>query len=273
MKFRVQYMGIILLVVIITVMFNPIGLPISVSKETRDFYDRLLKLKEGETVLWAFENAVIGAYTEKKTAMRAVAQTIAKQRANIVWVSFYPHTPTQLLEFIQYSGLEKPPFNYKYGENMVVMPYLAGEETAMAAIAASLKATYSTDIKGTPLANIPLLKKIDKITDFDLVLIQFGVFTFAEMFMRQWPAKYNIQVISMCTYSVIASYYGSYVIGDLDLVRGNAEFERLTGILGEEIVYMDIRNINCGITLALIAFGNIALYWSRVKKVPAEAKK
>jgi len=266
-------MGIILLVVIVTVMFNPVGLPISVSQQTQDFYNRLIKLKEGETVLWGFEGAVIGAYTEKKTAMRAVAQTIAKQKANIVWVSFYPHNPGQLLAFIEYSGLTKPPFNYKYGENIVIMPFLPGEETAMAAIAAGLKATFSTDVKGISIGDIPLLKKVDKITDFNLVLIQFGIFTYAEMFMRQWPAKYGIQVISMCTYSVVAAYYGTYVIGDLDLVRGNAEFEKLTGILGEDIVYMDIRNINCGITLALIAFGNIALYWSKVKKVPAEAKK
>ena len=266
MKFTVKHMGIILLIVIVVVMFNPVGLPISVSRETKDFYNRIMSLKPGDTVLWGFENAVIGSYTEKKTAMRAVAQTIAKQKANIVWVSFYPHTPTQLLEFVEYSGLTKPPFNYKYGENLVVMPFLAGEETAMAAIAASLKGTYATDAKGTPVGNIPLLKKIDKITDFNLVLIEFGIFTFSDMFMRQWPAKYNIQVISMSTYSVVASYYGSYVVGDLDLVRGNAEFEKLTGILGEEIVYMDIRNINCGITLALVAIGNIALYWSRVKK-------
>ena len=54
-------------------------------------------------------------------------------------------------------------------------------------------------------------------------------------------------------------------------VKDNAEFESLTGITGEHLMFMDVKNINVAIVITAVAISNIYIYRERMRKVPAKA--
>jgi hypothetical protein len=80
------------------------------------------------------------------------------------------------------------------------------------------------------------------------------------MFIRQWPVKYGIRTIGFATYVNVAYVYGEHVHGCISELRGEAEFELLTGFLGEEVAKMDARNLQFYLLFVFIIWGAAATY-------------
>jgi hypothetical protein len=152
-----------------------------------------------------------------------------------------------------------------YGEDYVFLPYSAGEEVAWAAFAADIHGFFAADAYGTPLSQIPILDDVRTMADVDLAIVRYGIFTWGEMFFRQWSAKYGVDTLAMAAFSTLASFYGSkeeggLVQGNLDLSRGWAEYEFLRKYPGEHFIILDVRNVTTTLTIAMVIVGNVS-YW------------
>jgi len=103
--------------------------------------------------------------------------------------------------------------------------------------------------------------------------INAGSFTFIDMFVRQWPAAYDVPSINIYVYSTVAPYYPRFVQGALDGSRGGAEYEVLTKYPGAELIKLNARNLQGLWVLVTIVIGNIAFFGARSKKILAEGQK
>jgi len=148
----------------------------------------------------------------------------------------------------------------------VFLPYSAGEEMAWAAFAADIHGFYKTDVYGKPLAELPMMANLRSMRDVNLCVVQYGIFTWGEMFMRQWPAKYGVDMICMALFSTLQAWYGTYVKGNLDLDLGFAEYQSLTKNPGEHILRMEARNVNSTMIIALVLIGTVVYWISRPAK-------
>lgn len=261
-RFRREWGGIIIVAFAFIVLVYPLGLPMTIGPLTKDYYNTIESLAGGSVVEFSTEQALSG-YVGRRDVLRATIYHLAQKKAKLLFHSYGEQTPLIWEAMRKYTNFEAM-YGYKYGEDFVIFPFLAGQEIALATVAADMY-SIPTDIYGTPTGNIPMMKNIRTAHDVDLI-IEIGGWNWAEFVVRQWPAKYGMKMIDMSYYAYIAAYYGKYVFGVLDLTCGGAEYELLTGYKGEEIAKMDIMNLGSLFVMVLIVWGTIEYIVGRTGK-------
>lgn len=265
-------LGVVMIVLCLTPMFVPIAIPMSISPQTKDFYNEILKRPKGDVVVIAYDLA-LPAPRASSTYNVAILDFLCKQGLRIIMISFGTQSAQAWNAYMTYVQPDKK-YGYVYGRDWVILPYLAGEETAMAAIAANLR-IFTKDNFGNTIADLPIMQGINTMNDITLAIVTAGTFTIMDAIVRQWPTSNpNVRLITYYTHATVAPYYGKQVFGDLDWYRGYAEFEYLTGFQGEELVTLTARNLLVGAVLVIVIVGNIFYHRDRLSKsrVPAKAE-
>ena len=261
---------IILIVTCIPIIF-PIGLPIPVSSQTIDFRKVIDALPPGSVVAFGFQMSNIGQIPQYGPGYQVITKYLASRNLKVVYVCVSDVSPLTVEDVIKSSGVEAT-YGWKRGEDYVITPYIAGEETALAFFASDVQGTVAADYYGTPASQIPLMRGLKTLADFQLAIASYGTFTFADMFARQWTGKYpSVPLIVFGMFGTVAAYYPSLVRGVLDLDRGGAEFEVLTRLAGAYSSRMDARNFFGFALVILMLAGNIAYHQTvgRRKRVGA----
>lgn len=268
-KFRMTHrqMAILTSSLCLISIFVMVPIPMVIGPITLDFYKEIEKLPPGSVVAWA-QNCAFGTYMTKRDAYRAVIYHCFDRKLKTILYSFDPDAPQLNAAVMVYSNVEKK-YGAKYGEDYVIFPFLAGEETAMAAVASDTR-VLKTDLYGNDIEKLPLMKNVRTMKDIALTVNDAGSFTFVEMWIRQWPAKYGNRAIGTMVFATVAPVYGVYVHGYLDGVRGYAEYEKLTGYLGDHLMKMNARNLQGLAVFIAVGLGNIS--WAIAKYRKREVK-
>jgi len=268
-KFRITHRQIAIMdgsLALITI-FLMVPIPMIIGPITMDFYNEIQKLPPGSVIAWA-QNCAFGTYMTKKDGYRAVVYSIFDRGLKLILYSFDPDAPQLNAAVMAYCNVEKK-YGAKYGVDYVIFPFLAGEETAMAAVATDTR-VLKTDLFGNDIESLPLMKNVRSMRDIPLTIMDAGSFTFAEMWARQWPAKYGNRALNAYIFATTAAVYGVYVHGCLDGVRGYAEYEKLTGYLGDHLIKMNARNLQGLAVFIVVGLGNIS--WAIAKYRKREVK-
>ena len=127
-----------------------------------------------------------------------------------------------------------------------------------------MRVTGNDLIEGRPLEEFPIMEGIYTMDDIPLTWNDAGSFTFCEMWIRQWPAAYGNRGVGTMVFATAAPVYGIYVHGYLDGTRGYAEYQKLTGYLGDHLQKMDMRNAQGIGIITIVLLGNVT-YFARKK--------
>lgn len=242
-----------------------LGLPIPVSPQTKAFRNEITKLPAGSIVV--FGNTRGGPPIDVRDFFRALILDLASRNLKVIFLSFLAGGVSASEYMISYSKVESL-YGWQYGRDYVIFPYLSGDESAMAAAAANFYSAYSTDIRGTPIGNIPIMQNVRSFMDVDLAIAEYGIFTFGDMYVRQWPVKYpNVPLIVIGQYYGIAAYYGKNVVGDVDYTpQARGEYEFLSGFPGEERAKTESNNMQAFLVMGMIFVGLISSAYKRHQK-------
>jgi hypothetical protein len=280
---------LIILVLVIIPMVHPIGLPIPIETRVSDFYNTIKAAGQGGTaygytftappsggmngILMGMQAADIGSFTGIRDYWVATFEYIMQQHLKMVFVGINPGGPPGVVWIMNYIQTINPALyaSYPYGTDWVSLPYLPGDETAMAGIATNLWTAYSVDaVNNIPLANLPIMAQFHSLKDFTLTYAYYHIVTYAEMFVRQWPQKYGVPMIVSGTFSMVAPYYPTLVTGCIESTQQFAEFEELVNMPGLELAKMDAFNIQ-GIFQMGMIFAGLGVSLSMLTK-PKKAK-
>lgn len=253
---------VILLISIAIPLIFPMGMPVTVSDNTRAFYEEIMSLPEGSTVLWV-NDMETPAYFITKPCGVAIGEIICRRRLKFIMNFFNPDGSAFWRDLLS-ETLEK--YNYEYGKDYAILTFLPGEETAYAAYASNIKDAYPFDIFGNPTKDLPVLEGINNLADGDLVITQFGYCTQIEGYVRQWTGKMGMTFITY-THSgcppLLVPYYDvekGPVKGWVAGAIGGVELETLSGFKGEGSMVTDSKNIAFGFILITIILGNYVYY-------------
>jgi hypothetical protein len=189
---RIIYL--VLVLSLLVVLLRPVGLPIPQSAATRRYYDAITSLPPRSRVLLEI-GFDAGTMPEDGPMLEATMKLLLKTDVKWVMVSLWVGGPligytylNRLKSTIDSSGKQ-------YGQDFVLTPYLAGGETAAAALAKDFKGTVKTDYYGTDANNVPVLKDITGAKDFDLVILISSGTPGVDEYLRQWVRPYNSNMI------------------------------------------------------------------------------
>lgn len=241
----------------------PIGLPITVTWSTKQTFELIEKVPKGHIV--AFSNVITaGTWPETGPIAAAIIQHIFKRGIRLVIIGFRPESP-QLVEDIL-ARVNK--YGAKEGVDYVHLGFIPGEESAYAAFANNPQGIVSADFKGTPISQLPLMKEVKTLKDFEIAIHLGG----PDEPVRQYYTPFKVPVIvlamGMMGPFIIPYVQSGQVAGMLVGLTSAAEYEALVGFYGEALKRADCLSLTHLLIFCLVILGNITYLYStwRVKK-------
>lgn len=256
--------GLIMLLVAIPLL-NPIGLPLQISEGTRQAYRAIAAIPPGSIVLFAFE---LGAATDPEVGPAAEAwlhQLMAKRVRIVLFSIFSEEAPLFGQRYFDKIG---PQYGYVYGRDFINLPFRAGGETAVAAIARDIRGVFPTDWRGQPTAEMPLWQEITGMESFSMLLKASG--WGPDFFVRQMVVPFGIPMVAACTGIVVPGAMAYLAAGQIQglvaALAGAAEYEILMGRPGVAAAAMDAQSTTHALTVLLVLLGNVGYYLSRPRR-------
>jgi hypothetical protein len=220
LKLDRRWIFLFVLVSVATPIVFPIGLPVTTTDATRRVFEYMEGLKPGDTVWISFDYGPSSAPVMRQCFLKHV---------KVVVLALYPLGGLGLMN----TAVEKVTAEFpglKYGVDYVNLGYKDGAAAVMRRLGEDIAGAFPTDVRGTPLSQIPMLKDVHNIRNVKLV------FTAATGVIGEWwITQVHSQIgtpVAIGPTAVSAPKYYAYLnagqlVGMLSGMKGAAEYERL----------------------------------------------
>ena len=244
----------------------PLGLPVQVSGGTIGYFDAIDKLPAGSVVAVSF-GASAQLLDEQEAQFLATWKLLFQRDLKVL---FYNPLQDGTLMLQTELGKQVIPASYGkvYGEDYVVLGYAPLGEAGEASMGINIRGVYTTDWKGTPLNDLPMMKDINSAKDIDLLIFVYTSCTDVEFPIRQWVTPYKTPTIIAtlgCCGPMAAPYYPTQIQGFLSGSGMGTELEVYGRVPGPGAAMSDAKNIGILPFLFFFIFGNLSYIGSRYK--------
>ncbi len=252
-----------------------IDLPIRPTPESQIVFDEINKLNAGDKMLLSFEYS-----PSTKPEIHPMAIAILKHlyAKNIQVYGFALWPDGNFMSTEAFSEVSDD-YDKKYGVDYVNLGYKPGGEAVSKGIASDIRTLYTVDLQGTSINDIPMMKDVVNIEDFDFVFSLSAGYPGSKEWVQYACDPKNIPLSTGCT-SIQVTDIMPYVENDqirgiLAGMPGAAEYESLveaelqkmeiSGKPGEASGMMAAQSIAHVIIVLFIIFGNISYFITRKK--------
>ena len=282
---RYIFILIALSVLIPLVKSDWIKMPVKTTQNTQIVFDELSKLKAGDKILVSFE---YGASTKPEIHPMAIAllNQMFSKGIKVYIISLWPEGVIMAKDVVT-NVIDSGIFQLVDGVDYVMFDYKVGGEIVIKNIASDFRGVYMQDINKKSISQIPMMKDIYSVEDFDFVFdLSAGVPGNAEWVQYACDPK-NVPLSSGCT-SIMVTDAIPYVEsgqlkGILAGMPGAAEYENLVynfmknDLENEKIVNfenilpgkatsrMSAQSLAHIIMVLFIIVGNVSYFLSRKK--------
>jgi hypothetical protein len=164
-----------------------------------------------------------------------------------------------------------------YGEDYVQLGYKAGNQGLINAIFTDLKSMYTTDASGADINTIPMLKDVNALPDFDLIL---GV-TSGKPGLKEWVQfagdRGDIPVaggVTAVEAPLLYPYYPKQLLGLMGGLQGAAEYEaavvfkypQYKATSSNAMINMGPQTVAHLVIIFFVVVGNIAFFMQRSRE-------
>lgn len=256
-------------------MLSPMGLPIPIGEPTIESYDLLENVPEGGVIVIVSDEG-FPSWAElgpgEIAIYRHAFKKVREEGAKVIMLTSYvidgQILAERCLSEVDLTGLT-------YGEDWVQLGYIPGYEAVLSAMMDDLKAIATVDQFGTPTKDIPMLKDINSIDDYDYLYA--CTFTAMDVYIRQWGEKALARgvpiVINMLSGTVplaMPYYRAGTMTSYLNSVTAGSGYEKLIGRPGMGAALMDAQSTAHLLGIAVIIFAQGAFMIKLLSKPKEE---
>lgn len=238
---------------------RPIGIPIAISDTTRSYYNFINGLKPGD-ILWLDSHFALPAAVECVPQMNATAYHAHSRGVKILLTAMSaegkPFAENTLQALLQQGA--------KYGEDVVYLGFLAGEEATISSMLRDLHKTVPNDYLGKPLSAYPLTARIKSGSEIRAAASVTSSSDTPDIWTRQIKPFPNLAFLNLSNstnWPKVQPYIATGQIkAGLNGSRGAAEYELLLNRKGQAVSSMDATSIAYLVFIGYIICGNLAHY-------------
>jgi hypothetical protein len=255
----------ILLVVFVIPMIFPLGLPVPISENVRRWYQTIEALPPGSVVMIDFGYSGGGEPELGPMAVAVYRHLFTKGDIKVICMSTSIEG-TQLWDKAMAEIRPEQRFGAVYGVDYIHIGYIAGTETAMAAIGKDLRATTSTDYKGNSLDQYPIMDGITDASSFDLLICYTTGGDQSEGWVRQWYTVYGTPYMCSVLAMMVPTMLPYQNAGQIISVTSGAqagEMEGLVHVPARGIKSADVITLTHILCLVYVVIGNVAYLGKR----------
>ncbi len=261
LKIDRRYLFLLLTLSILIPILKPLGLPNkSISKDVQNVYNFIDSLPEGSTIICSLDYDPSTA-PELHPQATAIVKHAFKKNIKIMVLTFIPGS-TGLIDQL----FEKLPAEYgkKYGEDYVILPYMANIVAVITQMNSNLYSIYEKDKDNTDLKSLPMMKKITNYKDIKGVVNITGT-AILDFWVAYVGDKFGVPVMGGVT-AISQVGYGPYLQkgqlkGLIGGMKGAAEYETLIKEPGKGTSGIDALNVAHLLVLALIIMSNLVMFF------------
>lgn len=269
-----KYLHVAVLIFVIVPFLFPLNLPIPVTAQTRNVYNKISSLKAGDVVLYMAELMPQDQASNAGQAIAMLNHVSSIKGVKIVVVCFMYSVGITYFEDYLLPRTKFKEYGLVYGQDWVNLGWITGVEMGMASFAANIQGTVSTDYYGTPLEKIPMMKNIKSAKDIALIID----FTEVDQVIRQFNTPYKTPIIlggrAVMMPAQIPYVATGQLVGILNDMAGGAEYERLMGVRGMSSGFLDSLGMAQILVLMIVLLSNIIYLWNHsLKRSSAEVQK
>jgi hypothetical protein len=152
--------------------------------------------------------------------------------------------------------------NLQYGVDYVNLGFQAGNEFVIQRMGNSFKSMFSTDYRGTPYEDIPLVKNIRNFSNIDFSINMSSGFPGTVEWVQIAADRYGVMLGAGNTAVQAPQMYAyleaGQLVGLLGGMSGAAEFEAACKYMGKGTKYMLSQSFAHMVVIAFILIGNVA---------------
>jgi hypothetical protein len=261
----------------------PFGLPVTTTGPTRSAYEFIDALPPGSVVLLSFDYGPSSAPENDPMAEGFLRQCFVKKLPVIV-CALYPLGGLTLANnslarvTAEFPGL-------RYGVDYVNLGYKDGAAAVMRNLDKDFAGPFPADTRGTPIAQIPIMRGIHSVRDVKVVYsVATGII--GEWWITQMHPQSGTPVIVGPTAVGAPKYYAylnaGQLVGMVGGMKGAAEYEKLLAASHAELAQfykttrgftatkgMDAQTVIHVVIILFILIGNIAYMTTRRKRADA----
>jgi hypothetical protein len=258
----------------------PMGLPVTTTGSTRSAYEFVEALPPGSVVLLSFDYGPSSAPENDPMAEGFLRQCFVKKIPVIV-CALYPLGGLTLAN----NSLAKVTAEFpglRYGVDYVNLGYKDGAAAVMRNLDKDFAGPFPADTRGTPIAQIPIMKGIHSVRDVKVVYsVATGII--GEWWITQMHPQSGTPVIVGPTAVGAPQYYAylnaGQLVGMVGGMKGAAEYEKLLAAGHPELARfykgtrlftatkgMDAQTVIHAVIILFILIGNLAYMTTRRKK-------
>lgn len=276
-KFERNVVYVLILLVLALPLLFKIELKPAFSKTADNAFNLVSKLDGASSVVVAIDFGP-GTSAENKPQAKLVIEHLMRKRIPFALTSLFvlasPYLKELPKEIAELLHKENPNQTWEYGKDWVNLGYLPSGAMQLQVLSKSdsWKEYLKFDAFGTPMSDIPVMDKFDKISDVAALVEITGLQGLMSVWLQYFHAdKHTPQFIHGCTSISIPDAFAFYSSGQLsglfEGIAGAAWYEsRMNGEFLER--NLSISNVvNTGVSFAqiliviLVIFGNLKAYF------------
>jgi hypothetical protein len=255
----------------------PLGLPATPSPPVKATFYTIEELPEGSTVLVSIDLDPAST-PELEPYYRAIIRHLKFRKHKLVLLTLWYQAPPLVERWIR-ETVEAETFPgdrpYRRGEDYVWLGFREGRQVTIANMGQDLSSTFAgRAADGTRLADIPMMRRIQRLGDFPLIVLVSAGFPGAKEYVQIAQGRYDLRIVAACTAvstTDLAPYYqAGQLLGLAGGMSATAEYEimvaRLVGVSTTEGMgakALDVLNIGHLVIILAIVLGNVIYFAGR----------
>lgn len=265
----VRWIYLIFLVALVIPLFKPLGLPMSISPEVRDFATTIDSLPPG-SVVWIGADYSPGSAAENNPQLAAAFRHCMMKGAKVILLELWDQAPDIVRSVVDPIAKE---MGKVYGVDYVNLGYKPGGGVAVLAMTRDIiTASAGVDVSGRSLSEFPLMQQVTALqkNQVQLVIsINTGSPGYAD-YLNYVTDPLGIPLLSCPTAGMLTGqmpfYRSKQIRGLLPGLAGAAQYEIWLKQPGNACRQMDAQSLGHVIILTFVALGNIGYFASRKQK-------
>lgn len=253
----------IYLLVAIAVIFPfivPADLPISITPEAQMVFDAVEAVPDGSTVFVVFDYYPSTA-AECEPMARTALRHFFRKNCKVITLSNIPLGGPSMARAVTASVAAE--FGKKYGEDYVNLGYKYGYVAVMTGMGTSIESIFPTDDDGTPLSQLPLMKKVKNYKQIAFIF-EVADNSTADYWVSIVNAQYGVPMVCGTTAVGAPKYYAFVAarqfLGLLGGMKGAAEYEILINHRDVAVTGMGAQSLVHLLIIALVIIGNLGYF-------------
>lgn len=258
-------------IVIATPLFMNLPAPLPETREVRQLYGAVSKIRPGSKVLCSFDYDPQSAPELQPMAV-AFMKWAFKRELNLVIMGLWPAGPQQANRALEtvFEDSTVASLNPQYGVDYVNLGFQSGNEFVIQSMGASFKQMFPLESRGTPYDQVPLLQGVTNFSNIDFVM----VFSSGKPGTREWAQighdRFGAQIGAGNTAVQTPEMYpylrAGQLAGLMGGMTGAAEWEKTLNERGKATTFLLSQMFGHATVIALIIIGNVAFFSSRRKQ-------